>query len=141
MLAAIDDAADADEIAGFESRDMSADSGHAPDDFMAGDARKLRAGPFGTHLMQVGVADTAVGNVDLYVVRTRRTAGDLQWFEGLVARMCAISGYKHGNVPFWFNRHHKTQQTEAVPGWPQRDTKAVFGPHATFHYFRVMRYD
>ena len=63
-------------------------------------AREQCACPFGPHLVQVGMADAAKGNVDLHVVRTGCAAGDLQGFEGLVARMGTVSVNGHGVAPF-----------------------------------------
>ena len=40
--------------------------------------------------MEVGVADAAIGDVDLHIVRAGRAARDVHGFEGLVARVSAI---------------------------------------------------
>ena len=60
-------------------------------DFMAWYTGKLRALPLGTHLVQVRVANTAEGNVDLHIVGARCAASDLQRFEEFVAGIGAIS--------------------------------------------------
>jgi len=73
-----------------------ADGGHAADDFVARNARKEGAGPFGAHLVEVGVADAAEGDVDLHVVLARRAAGDVHRFERFVGGVGAVSFDSHG---------------------------------------------
>jgi hypothetical protein len=90
VLAAIDDTANANEIARPEVRYVRAYGGHAPDDFMAGNAREPCARPFRAHLVQVGMANAAVGDLDLDVVRARRAAGNPHGFQGFVARMGTV---------------------------------------------------
>src|SRR5690606_12618875 len=60
---------------------------------------KLRAGPLGTHLMQVRVADAAVEDVDLHIMRARRAADDLHGFDRLGAGVGAIGVDGHGGTP------------------------------------------
>ena len=67
----IDHAADRGEVAGLELRDCGADLGDAADDLVAGNARVDRrhhAAPLVADLVEIGVADAAEENFDLYVV-------------------------------------------------------------------------
>src|SRR5690606_38902657 len=64
LAAAVDDAAHAHQVAGLEAGDPGADLGHPADDLVSRHAGEQRAGPFRPHLVQVGVADAAVGDVD-----------------------------------------------------------------------------
>ncbi len=67
-------AADGGEVADFEFRYRGADFGDAADDLMAGDARidgRHDAAPLVAGLVEVGVADAAEENLDLYVVLGR----------------------------------------------------------------------
>jgi hypothetical protein len=67
----VDHAADRGEVAGLELRDSGADFGDTADDLMARDAG-IDSGhdpsPLVTDLMEIGVADTAEEDFDLYVV-------------------------------------------------------------------------
>src|SRR3546814_14294999 len=83
LFAAVDDAADADEVADLEAGRLGAGRRHAADDLVPGHARILRARPFRTHLVDVGVAQAAVGDVDLHVVRPHGAARELQRPGGL----------------------------------------------------------
>src|SRR5690606_11695680 len=101
VLAAIDDAADANQIARRKARDMLADSGDTADNFVPRHAGKQRASPFGAHLVNVGVAHAAEGNVDLHIMCTRRAPGNVHGFERLMARMGAVSFDGHGDNSYW----------------------------------------
>ncbi len=98
VLAAVDDATDTDQIADLVVFDVIANRRDAADDFMAGHARELRTSPFGAHLMQVGMADAAEGDIDLHVVRGWRTAFDLHGLKGFVASVGAIGLYEHVSI-------------------------------------------
>src|SRR5436305_827110 len=74
VLARVDHAADADLIARLETGDLRSDAGYAADDFMARHHRVNTVAPVIASLMQIGVADTAVQNVDHDIVRTRLAA-------------------------------------------------------------------
>src|SRR3990167_7305041 len=65
VLAAVDDTTNPDKIAWLKAGDVSTNGRYPADDFVAGNAGELGARPFSASLMQVGVADAAVGNVDL----------------------------------------------------------------------------
>src|SRR5699024_9240957 len=95
VLATVDDAADAHKVANLEIRHVRTHVGYAPNDLVARHARKMSAGPFGTHLVQVGMTDAAVSDVDPNIVRTGFTPGDFQRFQRLVARVGAIGFYVH----------------------------------------------
>jgi hypothetical protein len=98
VFTAVDDATDTDQIADFEFRYMGADRRYTTHNFVSWYAGELRACPFGTHLMQVRMADTAEGDINLNVMGGRGTASDLQRLKGFVARMSTIGVYKHGKV-------------------------------------------
>jgi len=75
--AGIHQAADRRGIPDFEFADVIAHCSHLANDLMAGNAGIDRVVPFVAGLMQVRVADAAVEDVDLHVMRTGRAA-----FEG-----------------------------------------------------------
>ena len=91
MLTTVDNAANTDQITDLVTRHMGAHGTDPANDFVAWYTGKLRALPLGAHLVQVRVANTAEGNVDLHIVGARSTASDLQRFEGFVAGIGAIS--------------------------------------------------
>ena len=67
----IDHAADRGEVAGLELGDRGADLGDTADDLMAGDARidgRHDLAPLIADLVEIGVADAAEQDLDLYVV-------------------------------------------------------------------------
>ena len=76
LLTAIDHTADAHQIAHGVTGDPTAHGGHPADDFMARYAGIERSGPFGAGLMYIRVADAAIINGDLHIVRSRFAAGD-----------------------------------------------------------------
>ena len=100
-LATVDDAADADEIALAESRHLRADRRDAAHDLVAGNARPARARPFRARLMQIRMADAAIDDLDLNVVRTGRPARDLHRFEGAISGIGAVGLHGHRSAP-WF---------------------------------------
>jgi len=75
---------------------MSAHCRYATDNFVTRYARKLRACPLGAHLVQIRVADTTEGDIDLNIMGCRFAAVDLQQLKGFVASVSAIGLYKHG---------------------------------------------
>ena len=77
VTAAIDEAADADEVAGLELADLRADAAHAANDFMSRYYGVYRAAPVVTRGVQVAVADAGVEDVDNNVIGARRAV-----FEG-----------------------------------------------------------
>jgi len=98
-LAAVDHAADADRVADLEGADMIANRGHMADDFVAGNAGIEGAVPFGTDLVQVRMADAAIGDIDCDIMRTDGAAFDVEGFERLVGGVGAIGFGGHGDVP------------------------------------------
>src|SRR5690606_35431626 len=96
VAAAVDDAADADQVAGREPGDVGADLGHPADDLVARHAREDRPGPFGPHLVQVGMADAAIGDLDPHVFRAGLAPGDVERHQRLVAGMGAVGLDGHG---------------------------------------------
>lgn len=76
LLAAIDHAADAHQIADGVARDSVADRGDPAHNFMPRHAGIERSRPFRSRLVEIGVADAAVGDGDLHILRPRFAAGD-----------------------------------------------------------------
>ena len=72
VTAAIDEAADVDEVAGLELADLRADAAHAANDFMSRYYGVYRAAPVVTRGVQVAVADAGVEDVDNNVIGARR---------------------------------------------------------------------
>src|SRR5262249_28914339 len=68
--AGIDEAADADDMAGLPFLHMIADLDDPADDLVTGDHGKDRVVPFVLHLVDVRMANAAIENVDEHVVRT-----------------------------------------------------------------------
>src|SRR5690606_30085140 len=89
-LAAIHDTPDPDEIPFFKGRNVVSDRGDPTDNFMPGDAWENGSGPFRPDLMEIGMADPAVSNGNLHIMRARRPSGDLQSFQRLVTRQGAV---------------------------------------------------
>ncbi|MNE19075.1 hypothetical protein D3C80_1121430 [compost metagenome] len=95
MLAAVDDAAHSDQITRCKPGNLRPYGCDTADDLVTGHTRKLCTFPFGAHLVQIRVADTAIGDLDLYIFRPELAASDAQGFKGFVARMGAISEDLH----------------------------------------------
>lgn len=89
-LAAVDHAANADQIAFLEAADVGTDGGDAADDLVTRHAGVEGAGPFAAHRVQVGVADAAIGDLDLDVVLAGRATDDVEGHERLVGGVGAI---------------------------------------------------
>src|SRR5213080_1165580 len=68
--AGIDETADASKFVDLESLHLGSDPRHASDDFMAGDHGEYRAVPLIPCLMDVGVADSTVKNLNEQIIRT-----------------------------------------------------------------------
>src|SRR5690606_11408952 len=99
LAAAVDDAAHAHQVAGPEAGDPGADLGHPADNLASRHAGEQRAGPFRPHLVQVGVAHAAVGDVDAHVLRAGGTAGDVERHQRLIAGVGAPGFDGHGRTP------------------------------------------
>ena len=95
MLAAIDHAADTDGVTDLEASDLAADGADVTDDLVARHAGVKRARPFGTDLVQVRVADAAIGDIDLDVARAWLAPGYVDRFQRLIAGAGAIGFGDH----------------------------------------------
>lgn len=84
MLAAVDHTTDAGQVAHLEFRHVGADRGYAADNLMAGHRRVQGVVPLIARGVQVGVADAAVEDIDLYVIRPWRTALKGKGFERIL---------------------------------------------------------
>lgn len=91
MLAAVDHAADADQITDLVSVHCTAYRRYSTDDFMAGYRWEQGVAPLVACGMQVGVTDAAVQDVDLHVLWRGRSALEIKGSQGLVAVQCGIS--------------------------------------------------
>ena len=111
--AAIDQTAHAHDIAHLEAGDLCPDGADVTDDFMARNAGVKRAAPFGADLMQVGMADAAIGDVDLHIARTYRAPFDRHGFKGFVASRGAIGKESHGGISF---NEESMQQSHGIEG-------------------------
>lgn len=76
LLAGVDHAADADEVADLVLGDLGADLGDAADDLVADDLRVGDGAPLAADGVDVGVADARVGDVDGDVLRADVAALD-----------------------------------------------------------------
>ena len=90
--AAIDHAADADEIALFEADDIAADLCSAAENFVTANNRIDCAAPFIARHVQVGMADAAKQDVDLNIVRRGVPPLDRDWAQLPVGGFCSVSG-------------------------------------------------
>lgn len=79
--AGLDHDADADPVTGGEAGDGGAGRHHDARDLMAGDHRIGARAPAVRHLVDVGVADPRVLDLDQYIAVAQRTAGDGGAFE------------------------------------------------------------
>ena len=76
LFTAVDHTADAHQIADGVARDSVADRGDPAHNFMPRHAGIERSRPFRSRLVEIGVADAAVSDGDLYILRPRVAAGD-----------------------------------------------------------------
>lgn len=76
LFTAIDHTADAHQIANGVTGDAAAYGGHPADDFMTRHAGIERPCPLGARLVHIRVADAAIINGDLHIIRPRLAAGD-----------------------------------------------------------------
>lgn len=77
---------------------MRADRRYTTHNFVPRYAGELRACPLSAHLVQVGMANAAKGDIDLNIMGGGSTATDLHRLKGFVARLSTIGLYKHENV-------------------------------------------
>ena len=95
MAAGINETADADAIAHLEFRNVLADGGHEPGDFMPGNLRHfLLARPVSEAGMHIAVANAAVMDVDGDIIIGQRAVLEIQRreFAGKVAERVAVCG-------------------------------------------------
>src|SRR5207249_2910703 len=90
MLAAVDETADADGVAGLESGHVAADRRHMTDDLVARHAGVDRPLPLRADLVEVGMADAAISDVDLDVARAGLAPLDGDRLQRLVGGVGAI---------------------------------------------------
>ena len=89
--ARVDHAANADQIADFVLGDVRTDGGDFADDLVAGHQRVNGDAPLVARLMDVGMADAAVENLDRHVVGARAAAFEFHRGEGSGGRLGGIS--------------------------------------------------
>lgn len=99
VAAAVDHAADADQITDLVFGHGIADRSHAPDNLMAGNARIQRALPLAARGVEVGVADAAIEDVDRNIVGLRVAALERIGRERGLGRLggIALGGSGHGS--------------------------------------------
>lgn len=76
--ARVDEAADADFVAGLELLHVGADVGDDADDLVAGDDRVYRVSPLVFDAVEIGVADAAVEHLELDVAVGGGAASELE---------------------------------------------------------------
>src|SRR5690606_13738671 len=76
LAAGVDEASDSDPVTDLVPGDVRPDGADDAGDFVAGHHREDRSTPLLTGLVDVGVADSGVGDVDLHVVRADVAAFD-----------------------------------------------------------------
>jgi hypothetical protein len=82
VAARVDHATDADQIADLVFSNVRTDGGNFAYDFVAGHQWVNSNAPLVARLMDVGMADAAVENVDRNVVGPRAAAFEFHWGEG-----------------------------------------------------------
>src|SRR5690606_20865963 len=98
--ATVHDAADPHQVARRELGDGSARRPDAPDDFMTGNTGIPGAGPLRSHLVQIGMTEPAVGDVNLNVVGPRLPTADGERLQLTVTGVSAIGFDRHiGSSP------------------------------------------
>jgi len=110
VAAAIDEAADADEVAGLELADVRADAAHAADDFMTRHYGVYRAAPVVAGGVQVAVADAGGEDVDDDVVRPGIASLEAEGDQGLVGCVGGIAvdvlGHGRSLLGVGYSRSH-----------------------------------
>ncbi len=99
MTAAVDHAADADDLADLGLGDLRSDLGDPADDFVAGDAGKGDARPFAAGAVQIGMADPAIEDVEGDVLRPGFPAVDRPGREFRVGGLRGVSFDLHRSLP------------------------------------------
>ena len=104
LTAGVDEAADTHPVADLVLADLVADLRDGAGDLVAGDHREVAAAPLVTGLVDVGVADAGVGDVDDDVVRLRVAARDGALLERLLGAGGDQGGDGRGHAkdsPWW----------------------------------------
>ena len=98
FAAAIDHAANADEVAGLEFPHGATDCAHAADDFMTGDDGIDGAAPVVAGGVQVAVADAGVEDVDNDVIGARRAGAEGEGCKRAGSGLCGVGAdvFAHG---------------------------------------------
>ena len=113
-LATVNHASYANDVPDAELADLIAHGSDMADDFMSRHAGIQRAVPFSAHLMQVGMANAAIGNGNGDIVRAHRAAFD---GDGLKRLVCSIGAIGFGKLG--------TALLNLVPSPPARITAVV----------------
>jgi len=102
MAARIHHAADARQIAGAKRGDGTADRGDAADDLVAGHHRIERIAPVVAALVEIGVADAAIEDLDLHIARAGVAPLEAERLQGRILAFGHISDrIEHRiNLPF-----------------------------------------
>jgi hypothetical protein len=87
LQAAVDLATDGNPVADLETADITADGGHMADDLVTGHDGIDRVVPVVVHLMGIGMADTAIGDIDGDVIVTQGPTLETKRREGGVGLM------------------------------------------------------
>jgi hypothetical protein len=88
--AGVDKTADAGEVAYLKVFYFVADAADPAYDLMTGDHREDRSAPFVTDLVDIGVADPAIKNIDDDVVFTWFAAFEGVWAQRGSSRLCGV---------------------------------------------------
>jgi len=95
---------------------MGSDINDLADDLVARDHGKDRSTPFVAGLVDVGMANTAIENVDRHVVGMRRAALDGEGSERRFCRFCRISGGLEGGFGLDNRIHDNSFNSEFALG-------------------------
>ncbi len=88
----IDHAADRGQLTGLKALDFITYRSHAADDLVSRHDRVLGNTPLIAGKMDIGMTDTAIENIDLYIAGARLAPFDGQRLEGFFSGMGAVSG-------------------------------------------------
>ena len=91
MSAGVYHRANAYHVTRLELRNITADACHSSDDLMARNHRVGAPSPFVARLVNVGVADAAIKNVDYDIVRARVAPLKLEWRNGRCGGLRRVS--------------------------------------------------
>ena len=117
--AGVDHAADADVIALAEARHIQPHGDNAPDDFVSRDHGIDRVAPVVARLMQIGMADAAVEDLDRHIVGARIAAFELKRNQWRGRRMRRIAVGFHCHQRFSDQRPRGMARARIVAGLPR----------------------